>query len=119
MKLKPILFVLLLHVFGLTTIYGQSTSPLQKWDIDNSVSLSQPYPNPASQSTTLHFDLGIQQEGKVVLYNLLGTKIKTILLSQTSGEFSLPVENLQTGVYFIRLQLEGKELVTRKLKVMR
>lgn len=117
MHLKHILFLVLLTTFCLTSLQAQVADPVSVTSTE--ITLSQPFPNPASQSTTLRFELGTRQEGKIVIYNLLGTKIKTELISQNAGEIRIPVADLQNGIYFLRLEIDGIESLTRKLKVMR
>lgn len=122
MNLKITFFVLLLSTLGLTTAFGQHLEAGYGSDSFNSVAntltLSQPYPNPASHSATVRYDLGTSQEGKIQVYNLLGTRVKSYRLARTSGKATVPVHELKSGLYFLRLEVNGKETLMVKLKVM-
>jgi len=77
-------------------------------------SLSQNYPNPFNPTTTLKYGLPQDANVRLVIYNLGGRKVKTLLQKhQTAGwhqvqwdgtnEFG---QSVSTGVYFYRLETE-------------
>ena len=66
------------------------------------------YPNPVDDKL---FIQGLQKETKVSIYNILG---KLVLSKTTSSE--IDVNNLKTGIYFIKVtDIEG-QLVRRFMK---
>lgn len=86
-------------------------------DIPSEVVLSQNYPNPFSQQTTIRFGLPLQSNVKLTIYDILGRKVETIVDKQYEAGFHTEPWNpnrLASGVYLFVLQSEGK-LVTKKM----
>ncbi len=83
--------------------------------------LLQNYPNPFNPTT--HIDFILSQAGEVTLnvYNILGQQVRELLNGKLSaGRHSLLFNagNLNSGVYFYRLQTAG-HVMTRKLTVIK
>lgn len=79
-------------------------------EIDNNLplraKLHQNYPNPFNPSTTIGFELAVEEYVKVAVYNSLGEEVKILVETMLpagvhEAEFS-PV-NLSSGVYLVRL----------------
>lgn len=86
-----------------------------------SFNLKQNYPNPAKDQTTIPFDLAERATTTLVLSNVTGKVIQT-LVNETlnAGSYYVPV-NLQTlpaGVYFYRLR-SGSNQKTLKMLVVK
>ena len=79
-------------------------------------------PNPARPAVTLRFMLQRTGVVSLVVYDLEGRRIETLLdhAAQTAGEHdvSLRTEGWRPGVYFFRLEMAGRTF-TRKLVVAR
>ncbi len=56
---------------------------------------------------------------EVVIYTMLGERVRRISLSATQGRVALPASGLVPGVYFANIEREGRVLATRKLIVVR
>lgn len=67
------------------------------------------YPNPASQNIYLQ----LQGEAQVQIFSILG---KRVFHTKMNDEISIPVENLNTGMYFVKISQQG-QTVTKKLIV--
>ena len=83
------------------------------------VSISSVYPNPASGSTNVSFNL--KQTGNVTvnITNLLGQTIATVnsgKLAAGSNTVSLNLSNIKAGVYFVNVSVDGVS-TTKKLTV--
>ncbi|MES2516291.1 MAG: T9SS type A sorting domain-containing protein [Bacteroidota bacterium] len=73
------------------------------------------YPNPFNSMGTISFNKTINQ-GELIIYNLLGEKIKT--LENISGNsIQLNRDNLIKGLYFISLIEKDKVLATTKIVI--
>jgi len=73
------------------------------------------YPNPFSSSTTLERDI-IFKDAILTVYNSLGQQVK--LIKNISGKtIILHRDNLQSGLYFIRLTEDNKIIATDKLVI--
>lgn len=68
------------------------------------------YPNPAKNSITINTKAGAVK--KVSVYNILGNQV----IKKTIKEKELDVSNLNSGVYFLRVEENGK-IATQKLIV--
>lgn len=74
------------------------------------------YPNPASDFTNLSFDLAEATNGKVEILNTLGQVVQTKnwgRLAAGTQNLSVPIHQLQEGIYFFRLQLDNGEKTIR------
>jgi hypothetical protein len=89
-------------------------------------SLSENYPNPFNPETEISFSLPERTQVSLVIYNMLGEKVKT-LVNQTmdAGTYSAhwngkdEAENsLASGIYFYRLKTESFDQ-TRKMVLMK
>lgn len=74
------------------------------------------YPNPFSNQTVLHTE-NLFHNATLTMANCFGQTVKQI--ENISGQtVTLHRDNLPSGVYFIQLRQENKEIVTKKLIVM-
>jgi len=85
--------------------------------IPNRFELYQNYPNPFNPSTTIKYDLAKETKVKLVVYDILGRVISTLVDEiQKSGSYQLiwNANRLASGVYFYRLQA-GNFVRTKKM----
>lgn len=76
-------------------------------NIPEGYALEQNYPNPFNPSTTINFKIAHASDVKLVVYNILGQKVATLLNSYlTAGThaFQFNANNLSTGVYFYSIE---------------
>jgi len=71
------------------------------------------YPNPAGNEFVIAYEMDKTETVKVELFNMLGESIGTLLDgTQTQGKHSQRFRssdyNLQAGVYFIKIMVNGK-----------
>jgi hypothetical protein len=78
------------------------------------------FPNPASTIVTIQYSLKDPSNVKIDLFDVFGKSIKTVL---SPGEqaidlhsCSIPLEDLASGLYFIKININGAES-TIKLSV--
>jgi hypothetical protein len=75
-------------------------------------SLSQNYPNPFNMSTTIRFGLPERTKAKILVYNVLGQRVRTIDLGERApGRYETTWDGMNeggrivsSGVYFYRLE---------------
>ena len=84
-------------------------------DNELSVSMSSAYPNPAS--SLVHFDYSINGNLTAVVSNLLGQEVMRQDLNANDGQLSLSVADLQDGIYFCTMMVNGRALTTKKFVV--
>ena len=81
--------------------------------------LSQVYPNPTNERTTISLELEAAGDVKIVLSDVLGQELLQIYDGfATAGTFSktFTTENLSRGVYFLKI-LSGKNFTVEKIVV--
>lgn len=79
--------------------------------------LSDPMPNPASETVSLQFTLAQGTNATLEICNLLGEKITAQQLTAASGTAAVDVAEIPAGIYYCILRSAGQALVTRKLVV--
>lgn len=86
--------------FGPTGVHDGDALPVE-------FSLKQNYPNPFNASTTIQFSLPEASDVSIVIFDILGRQIETLVSgSQSAGEHSIiwNADNQPSGVYFYRIQ---------------
>jgi predicted outer membrane repeat protein len=90
------------------------------------ITLYQNYPNPFNPTTTIQYEIPNQSQVRIIIYNILGRKVKTLLNSNSQpGTFEIVwdgTDELQNpvagGVYFCRMEA-GAFTKTIKLALVR
>jgi len=92
--------------------------------VPNTVSeltLSDPYPNPASSALTVSYELAIDGKVSLSVYDLSGRLVETLVSGeQTAGRHSVSWDSSTsaTGVYLLRLETAG-EAITKRTVISR
>lgn len=97
-----------------TSVEGTSSQPLK-------FSLEQNYPNPFNPGTSIKFNLEKPGNAKIVIYDMLGREIKTLINKQmTAGEHEVyfNAENYSSGVYYYSL-FSGNFVQTKKMILLK
>ena len=94
-------------------------------ELPTSYSLSQNFPNPFNSTTKIRYAVPEESLVKIVIYDMLGCKVATILNETKkpgSYEEAVSLSTLSSGVYFYRIEtlkyFETKKMVF-KVKVMK
>ena len=96
--------------------------------IPEAFSLSQNFPNPFNPETELNYSLPVSGEVKLVIYNLLGQQVVTLVDEfQPSGNYSAKWNGrddlgrlLSSGVYFYRMNVDnGKFTDVKKMLLLK
>jgi len=80
-------------------------------------SLSTAIPNPANSFANINYSVPALKNGKLVVYNMLGTVVKEYRLTNTQATVLLSTSELSSGVYVYSLINDGKSVSTKKLVV--
>jgi len=97
-----------------TDVKGESEIPAE-------YSLGQNYPNPFNPTTSIKFGLPESGVTKIILYDLLGREIRTVVNKELEAgyyEINIDAYNLPSGVYLYRIQ-SGKFISTKKMILMK
>lgn len=73
------------------------------------------YPNPASENVTLQYQLANNENGILILFDILGREVKRILLSNKKETVMINVHDLQQGVYTYQYVVNDIQRSTGKL----
>jgi len=106
--------------------YGSTASVNDPNELPQKFALHQNYPNPFNPITTLRFDLPELSDMTLIVYNMLGQKVKTFNMQSTpAGDHSVTWnatndlgQQVGAGVYLY--QLQTKDFVkTRKMVLLK
>ena len=89
--------------------------------------ISSVYPNPFNPETTISYSLAEDAELEINIYNVKGQLVMTLVNSkQTAGEHTViwsgvdsNDKNQSSGIYLIRLQVNGRNISNRKCILMK
>jgi hypothetical protein len=79
--------------------------------------LSVAAPNPANTVSGISYHTDVNKNPKLVIYDLLGTKVFEAKLLQKQGAYLINVSEFNQGIYMYSLIENGKTVATRKLVV--
>ncbi len=80
------------------------------------ISISSVYPNPASAYASIDYQLLKDTDNaKIILCNVLGNVVGEYTLIRDAKRLHISTLELNSGVYFYTLSVDGKSLITRKL----
>ena len=85
-------------------------------EIPENFYLFQNYPNPFNPSTIIRFNVPVQSNVKLILYDVLGSEIKTLLneeLQPGTKEVELNGNGLTSGVYLVRMIAENYQKIIK------
>lgn len=104
-------------IFVRTGMYSKSINASVKEN--DLVSISSIFPNPASNSTTVNFDLKKSGVVKMSIVNIVGQEVSRVdagMLAAGNNSVSLDLNTLKAGVYFVNITIDGIS-TTKKLTV--
>ena len=83
-------------------------------------SLSNPYPNPAINYTTIDYALPTgEKQGEIVFYDLMGKEIKRFKVDTTFSSIQVSTAEIASGTYYFDLITSGKKSEGKKLVVIK
>ena len=97
-------------VFGCSVGMGESSVAVPSFEA---------FPNPAlDEAMTLHYSLvGALGTSELVVYNTLGEGIRREPIRAASGVLVLRREELQPGIYFATIEVDGRSVLTRRIVI--
>jgi type II secretory pathway pseudopilin PulG len=96
------------------------TSVKNSSQLPSTFSLSQNYPNPFNPATTIKYSLANPQHVKLVVYDLLGRQVASLVNEkQIAGEYSVRFDarTLASGMYFYRIEAGSFTQVRKMLLI--
>lgn len=84
----------------------------------NRLGLNEIYPNPANNYVKADYTFPANvQSAKVVIYNVLGSKIEELELSRTDKQITVNTSDYSGGVYIFTLSVDGVTEFSKRLIV--
>lgn len=83
----------------------------------SAVQFGQAYPNPASSMVNFDYNINAGDRASVSVYNLLGQEVKNQPVNALQGRLSVSVVDLNEGIYFCKLFVNGCAVKTEKFVV--
>lgn len=81
-------------------------------------SISDVYPNPATTFVNLDYNMPAEVDfAKVQIVNLLGSVVKESNINRSANKLSIDVSDLQGGIYFYSVLVNGDVYKTKKLVI--
>lgn len=95
-----------------------SLKPEEQLYISDKITVSNVYPNPASEYAMIDYTMASDiRDAKVIFYNVLGSKTGEHALTKNAGKLRVDTTVMPSGLYFYQLSLEGKKVATKKMLV--
>lgn len=85
--------------------------------VNENLSVSNIYPNPANEFATLDYRIRGNQKAKVAFLNILGGTITEQELNPFDSNVRVQTRTWDNGIYFYQLMVDGKKVATKKLLV--
>lgn len=80
--------------------------------------VSESFPNPAVDEAKINYSVKPGAENaELVIYNMLGSKVKVMPLTEEQGTLRMNVSSLPAGLYFYSMVLDNQEVATKKMLV--
>jgi len=86
-------------------------------ELSSKATVSSAYPNPADGLTSISYYLPSVKDARLVFYNMLGSAVKEIKLTEKQSTLIITTSDLKSGVYFYSLIADGKSVSSKKLVV--
>ena len=84
-------------------------------------SLESAYPNPFNPTTKLHFSLPVEAEVNLIVYNLQGREVASLISTNMDAGYHSVIWNADqysSGVYFVKM-MAGEYTKTQKLMLIK
>ncbi|MBK9228830.1 MAG: T9SS type A sorting domain-containing protein [Ignavibacteria bacterium] len=84
--------------------------------------LRQNYPNPFNPVTNIEYDLPVDGNIELKIYDIAGRLIKTLVNEfKTAGSYlvSFNASDLSSGVYFYSMNIDGKQIAVKRMALVK
>lgn len=101
---------------------GYLSTALGVNEVDNNISMFSVYPNPASETINLLFNLKNANNAQLNVFNSIGQQLSVTSLQnlfEGDNTVSVDVATLPEGIYFVQLILDNGNIQTRRFVVTR
>jgi hypothetical protein len=88
--------------------------------LPDSYALSQNYPNPFNPTTKIKYQLPVDGNVKIIIFDMLGKEVQTLVNGfEKAGSYELTFNgiNLASGIYFYKMQSENFSELKRMILI--
>lgn len=88
---------------------------MEEWAMSNNLNV---FPNPFLDGLTISFDLTEETDIRFVVTDVLGRELMTsplLKFNKGSNRYSISTEQMNTGMYFLKLMSKDKTIATKKI----
>lgn len=91
--------------------------PTAIFELNGETFESKIYPNPAREALTVEFGSNQTIDADIVITDLMGRNVlqNRVVIRNGQNQFTVDLNPLNTGLYFLRLQKDGKMIFTEKV----
>jgi hypothetical protein len=80
--------------------------------------ISNAFPNPTNSVVSFKYEISeYSSKGQIVIFDMLGKAIKTVPLTDKRGTAKIQVNDLNSGIYFYSIIVDGKAFSTKKFVI--
>lgn len=91
---------------------------LSTLEINNNKVIFNTYPNPVTTNLSINYSfVGSTKNAKLDVYDVLGQKVETYLLTENNGKLTINTNKLNAGVYFYAIKVDEKTIKTERVIV--
>ena len=99
-------------------VYADASSTVSLDEINSDEVKLNAFPNPATNNLTINYSVnGDFNRANVEMYDVLGQKLISEDLTTSNGQVKLNVSNLNAGVYFYSIRVNGQAIKTERVIV--
>ncbi len=118
--MKKIIYILVFVLLFLNVGFAFCPSPVNvnSYSLDGYpelLKISAPIPNPVVDFAEVWYNIPEDQMAEICVYNFTGVRLKSIPVSGGLGRINLEAYDLQSGVYFVCLIYQGKNVDSKKM----
>lgn len=73
------------------------------------------YPNPVNDYLNFDYNLGLTKQGKILIYDLIGKKVKQKNINNSENYSQVNVSDLNPGMYIWTVEIDGIPIKSNKL----
>ncbi len=77
------------------------------------------YPNPTSEFINFDYQISSINNSRFSIYNMLGKKVKSVELVDLQAKLTIPVDELESGIYFYSVTVNNEVIQTNRLIINR
>lgn len=82
-------------------------------------SISNAYPNPATNNFNINYNFKNAQSARVEILSVIGSVVSSQEISTNSNQARIDISNINNGVYFYNIIVDGRKIESKKLIIHR